>query len=88
MFYDLIDDSGYECATLEHMIDVCQDIVNVQFVDRDIDLYDEVDFTIGQYDDDQNLVNTVVITLSPDSDIEYSDYEQHSVWHTGAGGVL
>lgn len=86
MYFDLVGDEGYELPSLERAIDVCQDIVNVQFADRDIELYDEVDFTIGEYDDEQNLVNTFVITLTPD--IEYSDYQQHSVWHKGAGGVL
>lgn len=87
MYYDLIDDSGFGGYAFKTMVDAIhfvEDLTEVNGYDGEIDNGEEVEYEIGLFDDDDNLISKDTVTTRFVR--ENSDYHEHSVWYKG--GVL
>lgn len=87
MYYDWIDESGLGGYNFKSMVDAIhffENLTEIRGYDREIEDGEEVEYDLGLYDDDDNLISEEKILTKFVR--ENSDYKEHSIYYKG--GVL
>lgn len=76
IYYDFINDRGYQFKTIKDAIDCAQNVVDVLYADGVMTLDEDMQFHLGKFDDDvsdDDPVDTFVLNLIPEDSGDVAD---------------